>query len=123
MMLYPETLKFPEKEFTFRDEPGKHDPCYIVMPDGACLPVNHWNDETTDVARAEWIVAACNTFAEEQWAVVKLAEARSEVAKLGEAFDAQTLELETAVALLEELGAEHALEYRRRAYPTLYPRP
>ena len=39
------------------------------------------------------------------------------------AFEGQQEELETAVALLEELGPEHALEYRRRAYPTLYPRP
>ncbi len=38
------------------------------------------------------------------------------------AFDDQTRELENAVALLEELGPEHALEYRRRTYPTIYPR-
>lgn len=48
---------------------------------------------------------------------------RAELTELGKAFDGQTKELETAVALLEELGAEHALEYRRRAYPDLYPRP
>jgi len=39
------------------------------------------------------------------------------------AFDDQSRELEIAVTLLEELGSEHALEFRRRTYPTLYPRP
>lgn len=39
------------------------------------------------------------------------------------AFDDQSRELENAVTLLEELGPEHALEFRRRTYPTLYPRP
>ena len=38
------------------------------------------------------------------------------------AFDQQADELRIAVALLEELGPEHALEFRRRAYPALYPR-
>lgn len=43
--------------------------------------------------------------------------------RLSDAFGDQARELETAVKLLEELGAQHALEFRRRAYPELYPRP
>ena len=53
-------LHWPEgKRFTFHDD-GGHNPCYIVMPDGAAIPLNHWDDETTDIARAKWIIAACN---------------------------------------------------------------
>lgn len=49
--------------------------------------------------------------------------ARTEHHRNEAAFDDQTRELENAVTLLEELGPEHALEFRRRTYPTLYPRP
>lgn len=49
--------------------------------------------------------------------------ARSENERNEAAFDDQTRELENAVTLLEELGPEHAMEFRRRTYPTLYPRP
>ncbi len=38
------------------------------------------------------------------------------------AFDGQSRELEIAYELLEELGPEHILEYRRRAYPSLWKR-
>jgi hypothetical protein len=48
------------KQFRFFDEPGEHDPCYVVMPDGAMLPVNHHAATGVDIARAKWIVAACN---------------------------------------------------------------
>lgn len=51
---------WPEGEFSFHDEPGEHDPCYVVMPDGAMLTVNHRADEGVDVARAKFIVGACN---------------------------------------------------------------
>jgi hypothetical protein len=46
--------------FTFVDEPGAHDPCYVVMPGGAMLPLNHHNGEGVDIARAKFIIAACN---------------------------------------------------------------
>lgn len=46
--------------FTFHDEPGAHDPCYVVMPGGSALPLNHNDGEGVDVARAKFIVAACN---------------------------------------------------------------
>ena len=56
----PAELYWPEgKDFTFHDD-GGHQPCYVVMPDGAALPLNHWDDETTDIARAKWIIDACN---------------------------------------------------------------
>lgn len=48
--------------FRFHDEPGEHDPCYVVMPDGASLPLNHHAGEGFDIARAKFIVAACNAF-------------------------------------------------------------
>lgn len=44
----------------FHDEPGAHDPCYVVLPGGAMLELNHWGDELTDVARAVFIVRSCN---------------------------------------------------------------
>jgi hypothetical protein len=46
--------------FSFLDEPGEHDPCYIVMPGGSCLPVNHHATPGVDIARAKFIIAACN---------------------------------------------------------------
>lgn len=50
--------------FSYHDEPGEHDPAYVVMPDGSMLPVNHYNDGDapipTDVARAAFMVTACN---------------------------------------------------------------
>lgn len=46
--------------FTFHDEPGEHDPCYVVMPDGASLPVNHHAGPGVDIARAKYIITACN---------------------------------------------------------------
>jgi len=48
--------------------------------------------------------------------------AREENKRNEAAFEDQTRELEIAVGLLEELGEEHAHEYRMRAYPALYPR-
>ena len=49
-----------EHIFTFYDEPGEHDPCYVVMPDGASLPLNHHAGEGVDIARAKFIISACN---------------------------------------------------------------
>lgn len=56
-----EQCDWPEGgRFTFHDEPGEHDPCYVVMPDGAALPLNHHAGEGVDIARAQFIIAACN---------------------------------------------------------------
>lgn len=49
--------------------------------------------------------------------------ARMEYHRGESAFNDQTRELEIAVRLLEEIGANHAMEYRYRAYPNLWPRP
>lgn len=51
---------WPDQAFTFHDEPGAHDPCYVVLPGGSMLPVNHHAGEGVDVARAKFIVDACN---------------------------------------------------------------
>lgn len=51
---------WPNGWFTFHDDPGEHDPCYVVMPGGASLPLNHHNGEGVDIARAKFIIAACN---------------------------------------------------------------
>lgn len=50
----------PSQEFQFYDEAGVHSPCYVVMPGGAMLPVNHHAFDGVDVARAKFIVEACN---------------------------------------------------------------
>lgn len=46
--------------FTFHDLPGAHDPCYVVMPGGAALEFNHDGGEGVDIARAKFVIAACN---------------------------------------------------------------
>lgn len=49
-------------KFTLLDSPGEHDPCYVVMPDGAMIALNHHAGVGVDVARAKFIVSACNAF-------------------------------------------------------------
>ncbi len=46
--------------FAFHDDPGEHDPCYVVMPGGASLPINHDAGDGVDIARAWFIINACN---------------------------------------------------------------
>lgn len=46
--------------FTFHDDPGEHDPCYVVMPGGASVPLCHHARNGVDQARAKFIVEACN---------------------------------------------------------------
>jgi len=47
-------------QFHFHDDPDEHDPCYVVMPCGSALAVNHSDLAGVDVARAKFIIAACN---------------------------------------------------------------
>ncbi|WP_315833956.1 hypothetical protein [Bradyrhizobium prioriisuperbiae] len=47
--------------FSFHNEPGEHDPCYVVMPDGAMLALNHHATPGIDIARSHFIISACNT--------------------------------------------------------------
>lgn len=56
----PSDCDWPDRIFTFRNESGEHDPCYVVMPDGAMLPLNHHAKPGVDIARAKFIVGACN---------------------------------------------------------------
>ena len=46
--------------FTFYDSPGEHDPCFVVMPGGCSLPLNHCGTAEMDIARAKFIINACN---------------------------------------------------------------
>jgi hypothetical protein len=46
--------------FRFHDEPGEHDPCYVIFPDGAMVPINHHAAPGIDIARAKFIIDACN---------------------------------------------------------------
>ena len=56
-----EHLGWPaDKLFEFKDELGEHDPCYVIMPDGAALPLSHHATNGVDQARAKFIVDACN---------------------------------------------------------------
>ncbi len=48
------------QEFGFHNKPGAHDPCYVVMPGGAMLELNHHATEGVDINRAKFIMAACN---------------------------------------------------------------
>jgi hypothetical protein len=54
-------LEWPAGErFTFHDDPGEHEPCYVVMPGGGAIPLNHHDRNGVDQARARFIVNACN---------------------------------------------------------------
>lgn len=46
--------------FTFYDSPGEHDPCFVVMPGGCSLPLNHCATAEMDIERAMFIIDACN---------------------------------------------------------------
>lgn len=49
-----------DADFAVVDEPGAHDPCFVVMPGGAMIEFNHHAGEGVDLARANWIAEACN---------------------------------------------------------------
>jgi hypothetical protein len=46
--------------FSVHDMPGEHDPCYLIMPGGATLALNHHAQNGVDQARAQFIADACN---------------------------------------------------------------
>ena len=56
----PADCDWPNEPFKFLDDPGEHDPCYVVMPGGAMLSLNHHAAPGVDIARAKFIVDACN---------------------------------------------------------------
>ena len=53
-------LDWPNRPFSFYDDPGEYDPCYVVTPSGEMLPLNQHATPGVDVARARWIIDACN---------------------------------------------------------------
>jgi hypothetical protein len=57
---WPAECEWPAQPFTVRDEPGEHDPCYVVMPGGGMLPFVHHAKNGVDQARARFVVNACN---------------------------------------------------------------
>ena len=55
------SLDWPtDGEFSFLDSPGAHNPCFAVMPGGAALAFNHHDGDDVDLARAEFVINACN---------------------------------------------------------------
>lgn len=48
------------EDFRFADIADAHAPCLVVMPGGAAIVLNHHAGSGVDVARARWIVDACN---------------------------------------------------------------
>jgi hypothetical protein len=53
-------MGWPNKPFTVRDEPGEHDPCWLIFPSGEMLALNHHAANGVDQARAQFIADACN---------------------------------------------------------------
>jgi len=47
--------------FEFEDEPGEHDPCWLILPGGEKLALNHHATNGVDQARAKFIADACNS--------------------------------------------------------------
>lgn len=43
-----------------RDEPGEHDPCFLVMPSGGMIPFVTHATNGVDQARCKFIAMACN---------------------------------------------------------------
>lgn len=49
-----------DSRFKVLDSDGEHDPVFVVTPNGETMPFNHYNDHTTDLARAQFVCAALN---------------------------------------------------------------
>jgi len=46
--------------FGVRDEPGEHDPCYLILPSNELIPFVHHAINGVDQARARFIADCCN---------------------------------------------------------------
>ena len=119
---WPLGCKWPNgNKFTFADEPGEHDPCYVVMPDGAMLSLNHYNDSETDITRAQFIIAACNYYlhghfpADRERAIEVMAKARN---ALGQAIQLSEHILEAGTVTIHPALKPH-LERWKAAYDAL----
>ena len=70
-----ETLKWRKgSRFEVLDSKGEHDPVYLVTPNGEMFELNHYNDQTTDLARAHWLADTLN----EKWDSVRGARQNDE---------------------------------------------
>jgi hypothetical protein len=58
---WPEKCDWPQdRDFTFFDEPGEHDPCYLIDPSGQMHAFNGHAGEGVDIARARFIMRRLN---------------------------------------------------------------
>ena len=64
---WPAACEWPDKPFTVRDEPGEHDPCWLILPGGEMLAFNHHATNGVDQARAQFLADACNASRPEPW--------------------------------------------------------
>ena len=53
-------LAWPAGVFRVQDEPGEHDPCYLICPDGLMIEFNAHAINGTDQRRAQWIADTLN---------------------------------------------------------------
>lgn len=67
---WPSACAWPAKPFTVRDEPGEHDPCWLVLPDNAMLAFVHHAANGVDQARAQFIADVCNAYTHAERATV-----------------------------------------------------
>ncbi len=82
-------LSWPEGElFTFHDDPGEHAPCYVVMPGGQAIPLNHDARNGVDQARAKFIVDACNAALSQPDPVASVAVGEEDVERVARAIHA-----------------------------------
>lgn len=58
-----------DSDFKVFDSTGEHDPVYVVTPNGEMLAFNHYNDHTTDLARAQFVAQTLN----EAWNKIRIA--------------------------------------------------
>lgn len=140
---YPKELDWPESPFFFYDSAGEHDPCYVGMPgNSGGLALNHHAVEGVDIARAKWIVDACNArlpWVIESWrreeadwreqeaalrsdlatAQAELEQARSTIATLRDSLQQQARELEEAdEAIIKAADSPDAELVMERIYRT-----
>lgn len=60
---WPTACDWPDEPFTVKDEPGEHDPCWLVMPgNSGMLAFVHHAINGVDQARAQFVADACNAY-------------------------------------------------------------
>ena len=53
-------LDWPHGIFRVEDEPGEHDPCWLITPGGVCYAFNAHAVNGFDQARAQWVADTLN---------------------------------------------------------------